>query len=194
MLCKIIDGMFDDLYLHEKFNQILSTPLTLTNIANRKTFPYGYEGTHRLMGRTIFSRSHINRVDELCPNSSWYFDIFEQIEQKIKNDIFLHGIYINVQYYGCDGTTHSDSSGETEYTVLVMSNPVWNSSWGGEFQLMKDFEEVLETHKYVPGRVIIFPGYIPHRGLSPKEKYIYRTSIVYRIEIPQGRPLTLIED
>lgn len=193
MYCNVIDGLFDDLYLHERYQEILATPLVLTNVANRKTYPYGNEGTHRLMGRTIFRRTDLNRVDELVPNSSWYFDIFDAVQERVENEMYLHGIYINVQYYGCDGTTHSDASKENEYTLLVMSNPVWEDEWGGEFQLMKDFETPIETHKYVPGRVVILPGAFPHRGLAPKQKYIYRTTIAYRVEIPEGERLTLID-
>lgn len=193
MICEVIDGLFDDLYLHERYQKILNTPLVLTNVANRKTEPYGHEGTHRLMGRTIFSRTGFNRVEELYPDSSWYFDIFEIIEQRIQNDIYLQGIYINVQYYGCNGTTHSDASRDNEYTILVMSNPKWENDWGGEFQLMKDFDTPVETHKYAPGRVVILPGAFPHRGLAPTKPYIYRTSIAYRIEIPEGERLTLFD-
>lgn len=194
MYCKVIDGLFDDLFLHEKYQEILETPLVLTNVANRKTYPYGNEGTHRLMGRTIFRRTDLNRVDELVPNSSWYFDIFDAVQEKIQNDLYLQGIYINVQYYGCDGTTHSDASKKNDYTILVMSNPKWEEEWGGEFQLMKDFDTPIETYKYTPGRVVILPGAFPHRGLAPTKPYIYRTSIAYRVEIPEGERLTLFDD
>ena len=192
MYCKVIDGLFDDLFLHEKYQEILETPLVLTNVANRKTYPYGNEGTHRLMGRTIFNRTGFNRVEELYPNSLWYFDMFDAIQEKIENDLYLQGIYINVQYYACDGTTHSDAAKDNDYTILVMSNPKWEKDWGGEFQLMKDFNNPLETYKYVPGRVIILPGAFPHRGLAPTKPYIYRSSIAYRVEIPEGERLTII--
>lgn len=194
MICDVIDGLFDDLYLHERYQEILNTPLVLTNVANRKTAPYGHEGTHRLMGRTIFSRTGFNRVDEFYQDSSWYFDVFEMVEEKIQNDLYLQAIYINVQYYGCNGTTHTDGGKDNEYTILVMSNPKWEEDWGGEFQLMRDFDTPIETHKYTPGRVLILPGGIPHRGLAPLKPYIYRTSIAYRIEIPEGERLTLLDD
>lgn len=197
MKCKVFDDIFDELYLHEIYNKILSFPLNLTNVANRKTFPYGNVGSHRLIGATVFHRSNMNRIDEYIPDSDWCFDIFEQIETRIENDLYLESISLNVQNMGCDGTTHVDAEESNEYTLLVMTNPTWKKEWGGEFQLMKEYVNddnmVLETYKYVPGRVIILPGAHPHRGLSPKEKYVYRTSIVYRVHIHDDEDLTYID-
>lgn len=193
MLCNVIDGFFDNEYLYEIYNLICETPVTITNIANRKTFPYGYEGTHRLMGTTIFARSNFNRVDVLHPSSKIFFDIFEGISERIKNELYLEGIYTNVQHTGCNGTTHIDGSNDDEYTIIVLTNPVWDESWSGEFQVMKDFETVIETHKYVPGRIIILPGNQPHRALGPKKEYVYRTSIAYRVQILNGNQLTVLD-
>jgi len=193
MLCEVIDNFFDPEYLYEIYNQICQQPLSITNVANRKTFPYGNEGTHRLMGSTIFSRSNFNRVEVLHSSAGMFFDIFEGISEKIQNDLYLKGIYTNVQHNGCNGTTHIDGRENSEYSIIVMTNPVWEDSWSGEFQVMRDFETVIETYKYLPGRIIIVPGSQPHRALGPKKEYIYRTSIAYRIVVPDGAPLTLID-
>ena len=47
-------------------------------------------------------------------------------------------------------------------------------------------ENVIEEHDYVPGRVIIFPGKYPHRGLAPLSPHIARYTTVYRI-IPEEK-------
>jgi hypothetical protein len=193
MNCKIIDDAFDLQYLHETYNKILEIGVSITNIANRKTFPYGYEGTHRLMGTTIFSRPDINRVDVLNPSAGQFFDIFDFISNKIQNQVYLKGIYTNVQHTGCNGTTHTDDEFENDYSIIVLTNPVWDTSWGGEFQLMHDHNTVLKTYDYVPGRIIIIPGNRPHRALAPTKEYLYRTSIAYRIEIPENQTLTFNE-
>lgn len=193
MICKIIDGFFDHQYIYEIYNQILEIPITLTNVANRKTYPYGHEGTHRLMGSTIFARSNMNRVDVLHPSSGMFFDIFEGISEKIRNELYLEGIYTNVQHTGCNGTTHIDGGDDNEYSIIVLTNPVWDDSWSGEFQVMKDFENVIQTHKYIPGRIIIIPGSQPHRALGPKKEYIYRTSIAYRVSTLDNSPLTVLD-
>jgi hypothetical protein len=192
-MCSVIDGFFDHEYLYEIYNQICDMPVCITNVANRKTFPYGHEGTHRLMGETIFSRSSVNRIDTLHPSSKIFFDIFEGISERIQNSLYLAGIYTNVQHNGCNGTTHTDGRNDNEYTIIVMTNPVWDDSWSGEFQVMHDFETVLETYKYVPGRIVIVPGNQPHRALGPKKEYVYRTSIAYRVEILDRNRLTILD-
>ena len=81
-----------------------------------------------------------------------------------------------------DGSTHIDAQ-DDELTVMLMNNSEWKPEWGGQFQLI-DGEDVVEEHQYVPGRVLIFPGKHPHRGLAPTIKYTYRYTTVFRI-IPE---------
>ena len=65
---------------------------------------------------------------------------------------------------------------------MVMPNPVWKDEWGGKFQIFnEDKTEMLEEYDYVPGRIIIFPSHLPHRGLGPMEPNLYRYSIVFGV-------------
>lgn len=195
MFCDVVDNYFDLKFIHEIYDKItVEVPLTYTNVANRKTVPYGYEGTHRLLGTTIFSRSNMNRVEILHPASQMFFDVFDYISDFIENSVYLSDITINVQYQGCDGTTHTDGSSDEDYSIIVMVNPIWEKSWGGEFQTMKEFDSVLQSYEYIPGRIIFVHGNQPHRALAPKEKYVYRTTIAYRIKVPEGECLTLASD
>ena len=63
---------------------------------------------------------------------------------------------------------------------MLMNNSQWKSEWGGQFQLV-DGETVVEEHEYVPGRVLIFPGSVPHRGLAPKVPSVFRYTTVFRV-------------
>ena len=119
--------------------------------------------------------------------SSKFFDTFAIIEQEVFNSsLFLRRMDFNLQYYGQDGTTHVDGTEENEWTIMLMTNTKWKSEWGGQFQLLSDDRKtVIEEHEYIPGRVIIFPGNVPHRGLAPLDPYVYRYSTVFR---------TIIED
>jgi Rps23 Pro-64 3,4-dihydroxylase Tpa1-like proline 4-hydroxylase len=186
MICELFDNIFDPLYIHETHSAIMDIPVSPNNVANRYTKPYGFEGSHRLYGKTIFERKDINRVDVLdLEHSRLFFDMYDMIEDLIGVRFYLSQISLNVQHTGCDGTPHIDCNidDEDEYTILVMTNSSWEKSWGGEFQIMNDknLTEVVEEHDYVPGRVVILPSNRHHRGLGPKEKYKYRTSVVFRV-------------
>jgi hypothetical protein len=190
MICDVFDNIFDSLYLHETFAKISQMPVNFTNVANRKTRPYGYVGSHVLLGYSVFSRIGLNNITT-CDEQhfSMFYEMYEMIESYLNHNFYLSAITTNVQPMGCDGTTHMDAEEDEndEYTILVMTNPEWKKEWGGQFQLIdksttlgKD-GHVVEEHEYVPGRVILIPSSHPHRGLGPKEKYIYRTSVVFRV-------------
>lgn len=187
MICSVIDGLFDPLFLHELHSKIVEIPLTTTNIANRKTWPYGHIGSHKLFGTTLFRREGLNRVTHLHSEVKTFFDIFEALEKVLYNNIFhqeqflLTQISLNVQHTHCHGSVHIDTN-SSEYTILMMTNAIWNDNWGGQFQLTNvDGTQIVEEHDYLPGRIIIMPSNHPHRGLGPVEPYIYRTSVVFRI-------------
>jgi hypothetical protein len=181
MKCTVIDGLFDELFLHELYLKINDIPLNTTNIANRRTWPYGLQGSHRLLGSLLFSRTGINRVTEFHPEAGRFFDIFETIERYLNQSFLLHEISLNVQHTNCDGSVHVDGE-VSEYSILLMTNPTWNPEWGGQFQLMNNSgTEVIEEYNYIPGRIIIMPSNHPHRGLGPTEQYIYRTTVVFRV-------------
>ena len=68
MIAKIIDNQFDQQYLYNIY-QALNDELDYkaNNIANRKTWPFGDSGSHRLLGCTLFE--HPNSLCEpLSPN------------------------------------------------------------------------------------------------------------------------------
>ena len=178
----VIDNFFDDLYLHQLYDEITKIPVYGNNIANRNTWPYGYTGSHRLLGNMLFDRTSINDIVTLEPSAKDFLEIFSALEEKILNQkVYLRNIQLNLQTQGMDGTTHTDSFEKDDATILFMVNPIWNKEWGGEFQILDESENVIEEYDYKPGRILIFPSDAPHRGLSPKEKYIFRYSIVYRI-------------
>jgi hypothetical protein len=182
MICSTIDGLFDPLYLHQIEQHVNEIPVLSNNIANRKTYPFGTKGTHRLLGNRLFERESMNSIKNYSDHAKPFFEILTAIEKELGAYFFLHEIALNVQHKGCDGTTHVDSQDPNDLTLLMMTNAEWGSSWGGQFQLTNvDGTEVIEEHEYVPGRVIVVPSRHPHRGLAPTEEYVYRTSVVWRV-------------
>ena len=185
MIAKIIDNQFDQQYLYNIY-QALNDELDYkaNNIANRKTWPFGDSGSHRLLGCTLFERKSLNRCTVLHDKAQPFFDMFERICSLTSHEYYLQQIFINLQHSGCDGSSHIDSIEGTsdELTIMVFPNPEWCQEWGGQFQIL-DKDRVIETHEYKPGRIIIFPAYVSHRGLGPSvdHPHLYRYSIVFRV-------------
>ena len=181
MIAHVIDDLFDLSFITSLEDTLLDkVPVISTNIANPKSWPTSRTGGHRFFGKAIFSRTGINRIDCLHEQAEIFFDAFEIIEEHVFDvPIYLRRIDVNLQYYGMDGSTHIDAK-DNELTVMLMNNSQWKPEWGGQFQLV-DGETVVEEHDYVPGRVLIFPGNHPHRGLAPKVPSIFRYTTVFRI-------------
>ena len=188
-LCDVFDDRFDSLFLHEFYeNTVSRIPYNFTNIANRKTLPYGYTGSHRLIGCNIFHRHGINDISDI----NWEYypafqDLYQSVEDIVDERFFLSSISVNLQPYGIDGTCHADAEAgeDDEFTILVMTNPIWKKEWGpASFQLLEKYDNnarVIEEYEYVPGRILIIPSPHPHRGLAPIQPYVYRTSVVFRV-------------
>ena len=163
-------------------------PVYTTNVANPTSFPHGREGSHRLMGVDIFAREGLNRVTLLHDQAEKFFNAFEILEEEVfKVPIYLRRIDVNLQYQGQNGTSHCDGTNHDEYTVMVMNNTKWKPEWGGQFQMLDEDGKLLEEHDYIPGRVVIFPGWISHRGLAPLVPYVYRFTTVFRVVMEQEK-------
>ena len=190
-ICKIYDDVFDAEYLYEIF-AILQDKLQYRsdNTANRNTWPYGKTGTHKLFGSKIFFRQSVNKI--IYVNNEYidkFYDLFSFIctLENLNPDVqYLERVDVNLQHSGCDGTLHIDANPHdtTTKTFMIMANPVWKKEWGGAFEIFnQDRKEILERHEYVPGRVIVFPAHLPHRGLGAELNfpYAYRYSIVFGV-------------
>ena len=70
---------------------------------------------------------------------------------------------------------------------MVMNNTKWKPEWGGQFQMLDEDGKLLEEHDYIPGRVVIFPGWIRHSGLAPLVPYVYRFTTVFRVVMEQEK-------
>jgi hypothetical protein len=87
-----------------------------------------------------------------------YIDLF--LKDKVLSTYKIHLLTLaNVS------VPHTDNS---QYTFLLYPNVHWDVRWGGETVFYsEDLTEIEYTSLYVPGRVIIFDGSIPHMGRAP---------------------------
>tara|TARA_B100000902_G_scaffold26836_1_gene32325 strand:+ start:162 stop:743 length:582 start_codon:yes stop_codon:yes gene_type:complete len=186
MISHIVDDLFDMQFLSDLEEVILEIPIHTTNTANPQSFPLGLVGSHRLFGTDIFVRENINRTTKLHAEAEKFFDAFEIIDEHLfEVPVYLRRIDLNLQYYGQDGTPHTDGEG---LTVMIMNNTRWDKEWGGQFQLVEvddhhKVTKIIEEVEYKPGRILMFPGHIPHRGLAPTNPYVYRYSTVFRVHL-----------
>ncbi len=118
----------------------------------------------------------------------------------------FHRVVYNCFRFGDSPNLHHD--GESEDSLSFMVYPVvdWCESWGGETVFVRD-GEVTDCIVPKPGRVVIFPGSIPHGGKAPNRQHggVARFSAVFQFtpgqeeemlahaeqELPNERPFPL---
>lgn len=191
-LCEIYDDIFDAEYLYEIYNIVeKKLKYSAKNVANRRTFPYGTKGTHKLMGTGILHRKSPNEITFSHNETIKYFNELFFLICGLRNTnphtCFLDRIDVNLQHSGCHGTLHRDAPEEETdaKTFMVMVNPEWSKDWGGEFVLYsQDKKTLLEKVDYKAGRVIVFPSNYPHTGYGAKSEYsyVYRYTIVFGVK------------
>ena len=103
---------------------------------------------------------------------------------------------MNSQTMGQHGTTHADCAPHDEWNLsfLYYYNTFWNPAWGGDLRLYDEMQngligrdEHIKNHQigsieFVPNRLVMFDGRIPHGADAPNERarYADRCSIVLR--------------
>lgn len=179
---QIWDDLLDDRFildLDEKSNYF---NWTLNNIANKRSYPNFTKGSHLLWGVKLYEKNNPNKsFDPIIK------DLYLHLTKNVISQNFdLISSHLNGQFIGQKGSCHIDSKPNSKsYTLMVFINYKWKKEWGGEFQLLKKCKDNIEvTHsiEYIPGRVILFDGSIPHRGLDPLETNVFRKSLIFRIE------------
>lgn len=93
--------------------------------------------------------------------------------------------YANGMTYGCDGTTHTDSTDPDSYTVVYYANPEWDRDWGGETALFPPGAPAFWALPQ-PGRFLMFNGTIPHvaRGVS-RSCPVMRVTLMFKTRLPR---------
>jgi SM-20-related protein len=95
-------------------------------------------------------------------------------------------VYANSHTYGIEGYVHTDSTDEENYfTTLYYAHPVWRKNWSGELLFFeRDSEEIIKAIYPRSGRIVSFPGAIPHMAHAPsRECPELRVSIVVKSQL-----------
>ena len=91
----------------------------------------------------------------------------------------LKSIFVNGQFSGYDGTMHTDHNNPKSFTCMLFVNPEWDKMYGGEFLLYTETgDEIVGGSTIKPGRLVVFPAHMKHRGLGP-----FRLSALLRVSV-----------
>jgi SM-20-related protein len=84
--------------------------------------------------------------------------------------------------YGSDGYIHSDNDHLEYLSILIYIHPEWKAEWGGHIAYYNlERTEILKVIAPMSGRMIIAPGFIPHRPFAPgRDVQQLRACINYR--------------
>lgn len=184
------DGLIEDLFLHQlDFDTSLLEYTFDVSGGGAMTYPYDLNRGYRIWGRRIFQRNSEDSIHNRFTDEM--YGLWRHLSTRLLNDQYtLQSAHINGQTLGMDGGIHKDVDQPNPYTLMVFINHKWEKQWGGEFQILDGEEpdsKVLKTIEYVPGRVIFFNGELWHRALAPKENFIFRRSLVFKLSKLDGQ-------
>ncbi|MGH8036061.1 MAG: 2OG-Fe(II) oxygenase, partial [Lysobacterales bacterium] len=90
-------------------------------------------------------------------------------------------IHVNCLPYGDLLNNHQDGLPGASLTGLYFGNAKWQADWQGELIMCDPGGESLYAIEPKPGRMVLFPGEIPHRAGAPSRAcYAHRLSIGHK--------------
>ncbi len=90
-------------------------------------------------------------------------------------------IHVNSVPHGDLLATHEDGWPGASLTALYFANARWDAGWQGELILCDPLGESLYAIDPRPGRLVLFPGEVPHRGGAPSRAcYEHRLSLAHK--------------
>jgi hypothetical protein len=90
-----------------------------------------------------------------------------KVEDKYKNN--LKRIHFNCGPPLYDQFIHQDNkvTFSKNITIVYFAHPIWDISWGGELLVYDMLKTTVTAGVFpVPNRAVVFPSYLPHRGVA----------------------------
>lgn len=96
-------------------------------------------------------------------------------------EISLGRVHVNCLPYGDLLSVHEDGWPGASLTGLYFANSQWLPGWHGELIMCDPMGESMYAIEPRPGRLVLFPGEIPHRaGSSSRACYAHRLTIGHK--------------
>lgn len=152
--------------------------LSLSALTERNIWRYGWKASASQTGHH-FWHSHfagdnetgqISCEDELCgrPLVAPILALWELIRDNLSPGHVPVRVYANGHTYGGDGHLHTDDERPGHFTSIYYAHDSWEVNWGGETVFFDPAgQDVVKSVYPRPGRLVQFPGYIPHAARSP---------------------------
>jgi len=162
-----IDDAFDIHFVEHFYEYFLSN----------SNWKYGAKSIKELHGARFFlSMTFDDYIIDDCPITIYIKSVAERaFDVKIGD---YEDLYINGQTYELHGHNHVDQhirdTDTQKFTLMYMPN-FNNSDKLGGFEFMHS--TIID---YKPGRLILFPSNLPHRGLAPTIKHDMRMTLVWK--------------
>ena len=93
----------------------------------------------------------------------------------------FHRVVYNCFRFGDSPNLHIDGEQEDALKLMVYPNTKWSEAWGSESVFVRD-GEITDAIIPKPGRLVIFPGSIPHGAKAPNRNHegVARFSAVFQ--------------
>jgi SM-20-related protein len=126
--------------------------------------------------------------EELKINAPLVWCFWDDISRMLLPQYTLVRAYVNCLQYGSDGTVHTDSVVPTSLTCVYYPHARWDANWGGETLFYnKTKDDVIACCYPKPGRLIFFPGTIPHRAAGVSRTCdVLRIILAFKLELRVG--------
>lgn len=142
----------------------------IEELCNKIGYTYGWksnidiEAFHwniRFGGSGVYTETNVTIEEKDVPDLIW--NIWKRINSN--NDKRLIRAYVNGYTFGTEGAIHIDSPHSGNKTHMIYINTKWNPEWAGETAFFMN-NEIFRSILPKPGRLIEFPGNIPHVARS----------------------------
>lgn len=175
----IQDNMLD-LGVLDECNKVLSIANWSYGWHSNINVPYG----HWNVDITKTDRNNPTDVSDRLPDP--FNKVWEELNDKIfKDKAAMVRCYANRHTFGTEGYIHTDTERDEDFSCIIYMDSAWDAAWGGE-TVFYNKEKTTITNAVLPsyGRLVIFPGNIPHRASPLARTYPgVRTTLIFKVTI-----------
>lgn len=95
-------------------------------------------------------------------------ELWDLVRERFAPGHVLVRAYANGHTFGADGHLHTDSEQPGHFTTIYYAHDIWEANWAGETVFFNETgDDVLHAVHPKPGRLVHFPGTVPHAARGP---------------------------
>lgn len=170
----------------------------LTAMVRRPIWEYGWRSNVRrdrfcfwhahFAGKGIDSREDCEAQLKGRDDAQAFYALWSLLKEGPLRGHALLRAYANAHTYGVEGYVHTDNDDmENYFSTVYYAHPVWHPNWAGQTAFFSpDRCNVLRSVYPQPGRVVSFPGSIPHCAHGPSRDCAeLRVSLVLKTHVSE---------